>query len=297
MFMSTLKVDWPKTLIAWVVTSVVMLAFGYVVAPPQLDFSEGLVLFFVGLIWMAASIVMVATQITLHKLRLIELRHYLFAYPIMVSPILLNLALGRIGMGGMIELSIALAPSVVIFWFLYAHVLQGVPRKASHKPLRLDFRLAFRAALAIGITFFGTLLLNRLVTLLASATLVGEAGYPYALMGDMLTALIVACWGALVHFTMLRSGCSSVTSYMLGFLFFLFGYWLKDIVVLAGAVLAVLLLGATVSPGGSQQALWEQLPFIVHHFLFPAVFITGAPLLWWAYHVVAPRILPARLIA
>ncbi len=290
--MSTFRVDWLKTFIAWLVTSVVMLAFGYVVASPRLDFSEGLVLFFAGLYWMAASMVMVATQITLHKLRFTRLRHYLFIYPIMVSPILLNMTLNQIRVAGTVELSIALAPSVVIFWFLYANVLRGVPRKASHEPLRLDFRLASRSTLAIGITFFGTLLLNRLMTLLAFATHAGEAGHALPLWGDMRTALIIACWGALVHFAVLRSGRSSVTSYMFGFLLFLFGYWLKDIVAVAGAILAVLLLGATVSPGVSQEALWEQAPLIAHHLLFPAVFIAGAPMLWWAYHVAVPRLFP-----
>ena len=259
-----------------------------------------------GLIWLAATSIMIVTQIALHRLQCMRLRHYVLFYPIVVSPILIDPLVDGGAFGWMLALSLVLAPGVVVFWCIYALVLRGVPQALTDSLLasessRADTNQAIGSALAIGLAFVGIFVLNHLVVLTAAPLLEDEEGHPSLLWGGTLAPLVVAYWGTAVHFAMLKKGRTTLREYTLGFLVFVLGYTLFDLTIVgAGIVFMVLGLfaeGSAELSSGSPDTFWDYAPGYVVYCIFPAVIVAGGPLLWWAYHVAVPRILPPRLDA
>lgn len=302
-----IKVHWPKTLAAWLATSALMLAFAEFVAPRLVDFGDGRTILLMALIWLAASSIMVVTQIALHTLRYLKLRHYVFAYPIVVSPILIDPLLGEGGFWWTLALCFTLSPAVVVFWCMYALVLGGTPTKLTDRPMaprsyKTSPSPMLRSALAIGLVFVGVLFLNNLVVLVAAPLLQGEERNPSFRWAGMAAPLIAAYWGAVVHFGLSERGLATLRNYIMGFLVFVLGYALFDLTFVGAAIIFVVMglftEGSSVISSGSTKPFLESLlghasRYLVYS-IFPATVVAGGPLLWWVYHKALPRIWPSN---
>ncbi len=310
------KVHWPKTWAAWLLTSLLMLTFVELAAPSLFDFGDARHVLIVGMIWLAAMSIMVVTHIALHSLWCLKLRHYVCAYPIVVSPILFEPLLRGFGFVWTLMLSLILAPSVVLFWCLYALMMKAAWTSPADGLLGQESKMKtsnaiFRSILAIGLAFVGIFVLHSFLVLLAEPLLL-ESGpsrsshvHPSLVWSGMGAPIAVAYWGAVVHCTLLRKDAATLRNYTLGFLIFVLGFSLFYLGFVGVAIIFTIgnlfVEGFQAIPSfsvdGFVDHLVERAPYYLRTFIFPAVFLAGAPLLWWAYHVAAPRILPARLIA
>ena len=299
------RVHWPKTLLAWLATSALLPLFVFLVSPAPTNYGDARTIILMGVIWMAMSAVMVVTQISLHGARSTSLRHYVAAYPIVVSPILLDSFVDGLAPGWMLMFSFLVWPVVAVFWGLYARGLRALPKECLDASIETHSRsltvFSMRAtALALCLTFVGIFVLNRVVTLVAAPLLDGEEGHPMLIWHGLMAAFVVACWGSVVHFAVLRNGHPSTRNYILGFLVFVFGYSLFDLaVVFAFAVLnmyqAIVVGWESLDWSFSPADYLDRVPRYARYSLFPATVLAGGPLLWWIYHRALPRIWPESL--
>ncbi len=291
------KVHWPKTFAAWSLTGVVMLVFAMLV---EMNLTDIRIILYVSMIWLGASIMMVLAQHILHMARCIRLRHYLLAYPIVVSPILIfGFVQGMFG--PLLGIVVSLVPTVISFWCVYALVLRGVSKKQRDESTMmdiraLDYRLIGVSALAISLASSGVLALNHLLKSAAMPLLEGEAAHPSLVLGGALPSLVVIFWGTVVQFVLLRAGRSNPWSYLLGFSTFILGYLMFILMAVTGVLIWIalgLVLGGEVrfEPASiSPTFFMEQAAMAVVHSLFPVTVIAGGLLLWWVYHRALPRI-------
>jgi len=287
-------VHWSKTFAAWSVAGVITLVFGMLVAPYQMGLTHIVGILYVSMIWLGASVVMVFAQHILHMVGCIRLRHYLMAYPIVVSPILLyGFVQGMFG--PILGIALFLVPAVISFWFVYAVVLRGISKKQRDESAMMDFRaLNYRliggSALAVSFASAGVLALNYVLKSAARPLLEGEAAHPSLVLGGCLPSLVVIFWGIVVQFVLLRTGRSELWNYLLGFSMFILGYLLFDLMAVIGVLIWIALVGATSEPTSIAPTFMEQAARDMVNFLFPATVIAGGLLLWWFYHRALPRI-------
>ncbi|MCY4041741.1 MAG: hypothetical protein OXF72_10875 [Gammaproteobacteria bacterium] len=294
-------VNWFKTWVAWLITSALVLFFRILVMPSNSDLRDWGIIILMSLTWLAATIMMAVTQIGLHSVRCLRLRHYILSYPIIVSPILLN-ALVEGYFGPMLGMALLLAPVVVVFWCIYTLVLDGTPKVYCKELTLKDMRagnpfLITHSALAIGLALIVIFVLNQLISFIVAPVLEGETEHPALIWRGMLPSLIMVLWGTTVHFVALKNGCAALKHYILGFAVFVLGYALFDLMSLSGVLILVVLglfAGEPSLQSSSSAPFWEQMSRYVAYSIFPVVVVAGAPVLWWAYHVAVPRICSAH---
>ena len=302
---AALKVHWLKTWVAWLIASALTMAFVDLIAPRYVDFGDTRVIMVMGVMWLAVTVIMVATQISLHRARCKRLSHYLVAYPIVVSPTFFNLIIDNEMPFWILLFAFVVSPAVVLFWCVYALVLRGFPKEFPDMPLELGPHpptsyLVAGSAAAICLTFLAVFVLNMIATFFAAPLLEGEERHPSLMGHGMIAALVVAYWGTVIHVGVVRNGYPSAKKYTLGFLVFVLGYSLVDFGVMSAVALIVVvnfLVGGwdSIDLHFLPTTFLERIPNYVVYWLFPATIVAGGPLLWWIYHRALPRVWPESL--
>ena len=300
-------VSWPKTVVAWLATSALMFVMGFFLAPPWVSFEDHVGIFFLAMVWVAATLVMIVSRYVLDKLQCTKLRHFVLIYALMCSVILFDQLLyaGRSGFFSMFSIVLSLAPAVIVFWWFCVVLSQDVGAISSAGSLKRGeiarargSRLMF--AVAIGVAFIGVLALNELAMSVAgpliaeqtSPLLVGQTGHPSLLWSGTLTAFVVAYWGTVVHFAVMGGEQANLKGYTLGFLVFVFAYSLFDVVTVIAAFVIAVWPESYVLPPARPWTFWDGVSMTVAYAIFPTIVVAGGPLLWWIYHRALPRVWP-----